>query len=162
MKNAMQKGFTLIELMIVVAIIGILAAVALPAYQDYIESSNMSKVTAHYEEAARLTANEMRKVQADVAIGRINTLADAEASGEKWENATEFVAFLNSEGGTPPGGGAPYVVNAPAGADATAGRVGVAFTSGDLAGGDLLITVTRPVYGAWQTITEKTVDFDRI
>lgn len=66
MKAQMQKGFTLIELMIVVAIIGILAAVALPAYQDY-------TARAHVSEALSLASG--LKIQVADAVADTGALA---------------------------------------------------------------------------------------
>ncbi|GAB4090192.1 pilin [Hydrogenophaga soli] len=57
MRKTVQKGFTLIELMIVVAIIGILAAVALPAYQDYTVRGRVSEL-AIMASAAKVTVTE--------------------------------------------------------------------------------------------------------
>ena len=82
MKRSMQKGFTLIELMIVVAIIGILAAVALPAYQDYTVRAKVSEVM--------LAASSAKTAVAEAAA--VNSQMPANASVDIQTQSSKYVS----------------------------------------------------------------------
>ena len=87
----LQQGFTLIELMIVVAIVGILAAIALPAYQDYVIRSKMSEAEAAIA-ACKTSVAEYWSTKSGAP-------ADATAAGCS-TTASKYVASLAVSNGT--------------------------------------------------------------
>ena len=92
MFNKMQKGFTLIELMIVVAIIGILAAIAIPAYQDY-------TIRAKVTEGLNLADSAKTAVAESFQSGGLTGLTAAAASWNGSFTPTKYVSNIQITAG---------------------------------------------------------------
>ena len=136
-----QTGFTLIELMIVVAIIAILAAIAIPAYNQYIREARMAKVTDHYDEAIRFSRAELAKRAAARARG---------ASVASVPGITSLIALLNPESRTAPDGGQAFISSTSGNPQ---GAIGINIATASCGGtSSSRIQIARPAYLDFLTV----------
>jgi type IV pilus assembly protein PilA len=152
MNRSMQKGFTLIELMIVVAIIGILAAIALPQYQTYVAKSQVTRVMG---EAGALKTNiDTCILNGKMVIGAETTAAPNNCDPQATPSSLQ-VGGVQGTGATVTGTG--YAQVAPAtllGGPADTNTITATFgnsAAGVLAGQTLIWT--RDGNGAWVCTT---------
>lgn len=125
-----QTGYTLLELVVIVAVISLLAAIALPLYGSYTGTAQAAKILHHYDQAVRETQQQLINDRTRMAFNRRSALPQSTAA---------WIDTLASEQSTAPGGGPAFIAGDTG--DPDHGAIGVVFDP-SLAS----VTLIRPAY----------------